>query len=210
MKKMMFTLFMLMVVISASAQIIVGGGGDHMRLDINGDGVWDQEVSVRNVPGAMYMRYDRNFYSELGRVYIINQWRQYEAMGVNPANYLPNPSSNADFSQYAGAYMPYVGGGMVGGAGYGMPGNVSVSVGGRNFGFGISVPVRGRNSGYGYTPNASVGVRVNGNHFGVSVPVSIVKKNKKQSTRTIAPQTRTRTQMSNDEIQKMMNDSDYM
>lgn len=205
-------MFIMLVVmtISANAQIIVGGAGDHMRLDINGDGVWDQEVSVRNVPGSTYMRTDRNFYSELGRVYIINQWRQYEAMGVNPANYLPNPNSNTDFSQYAGAYTHLVGaGGMVApmGGGYGVPGNASISVGGRNFGFSVSVPVR--RSGYGYTPNASVGVRVNGNHFGVSVPVSIVKKNKKQSTRTIAPQTRTRTQMSNDEIQQMMNE-DYM
>lgn len=203
--------FMLMVVtLSASAQIIVGGNGNALRLDMNGDGIWDQEVCTRNVPGATYMKQGRNFYSELGRVYIVNQWRNYERMGVNPANYLPDPSSNADFSQYAGAYMPYVGGGMVGGAGYGMPGNVSVSVGGRNFGFGISVPVR-NNGSMMYTPNASVGVNINGNYVGASVPVNLVKKNKKQrstQTRTVQPQTRTRN-MTVDEIQQMMN-NDYM
>jgi hypothetical protein len=238
MKKMMFTLFMLVVMtISASAQIVVSHNTNHARLDMDGDGMWDTEVSVQGIPGISYMRTGRNFYSELGRIYVINQWRQYERMGVNPASYgLPNPENNTDFSAYAGYYARYIGGGMMGGmvAPMGMPGNASIAVGGKNFGFSVSVPVRSANSGYGYTPNASVGVSVNGNYVGASIPVSVVTggKKKAQQTRTVAqPQTRTQAQtrtvtsqpqtrtqqpiqvvgeMSVGEVQQMLNSGSYM
>jgi len=223
--------------ICASAQVVISNNTNHVRLDLDGDGMWDQEVSVQGIPGITYMKTGRNFYSELGRLYCINLWKQYERMGVNPASYVPNPESNADFSQYAGYYMRYVGGamgGMVapmagGMVGMGMPGQASLTLGGKNFGVSLSVPVR---SGYGYTPNASVGVNINGNYVGASLPVSVVTgKKARTQTRTVAqprtvapvqPQQRTvqpqaQTQnptrvveMTVDERQQMLNSNDYM
>jgi hypothetical protein len=239
MKKTLFTLVMLFVVtFSASAQIVTMCNSNVARLDIDGDGAWDTEVRVSNVPGISYMKTGRNFYSELGRLYCINMWKQYERMGVNPASYgISYPGGNGDFSAYASYYMRYVGmsgmGGMVAPmvGGVGMPGNASIAVGGKNFGFSVSVPVRNSNNvGTMYTPNASVGVNINGNYVGASVPVSIVTgKNKKQTrtqtqTRTVAPTTNTRTvqpqtqnqpvqvvgEMSADEVAQMLNSGSYM
>lgn len=240
MKKMLFAFMLMFVTISASAQIVVMNNTNTVRLDCDGDGMWDTEVAVNHVPGISYMKTGRNFYSELGRLYCIQIWKQYERMGQNPAAYVPNPESNADFSQYAGYYMRYVGGGMMGagmvspmaGGMVGMPGQASIAVGGKNFGVSLSVPVRNANSGYGYTPNASVGVSVNGNYVGASVPVSIVTgKKARTQTRTVAPATRTiqpqpqsqrvapqtQTQtptrvveMTVDEVSQMMNSNDYM
>lgn len=234
MKKTLFTLVMLFVVtFSASAQIVTMCNSNVARLDIDGDGVWETEVRVSNVPGITYMKTGRNFYSELGRLYCINMWKQYERMGVNPASYgIPYPGGNGDFSAYASYYMRYVGmsgmGGMVApmAGGVGMPGQASIAVGGKNFGVSLSVPVRSANSGYGYTPNASVGLNINGNYVGASVPVTVVTGKKKASRtvrtvapqpqqRTVAPQTQTQTptrvvEMTVDEIQQMMNSGDYM
>jgi hypothetical protein len=241
MKKIIVCLVMLMVsVLSINAQVVISNNTNHARLDMDGDGVWDQEVSVQGIPGISYMRTGRNFYSELGRIYVINQWRQYERMGVNPASYgLPNPENNTDFSAYAGYYARYIGGGMMGGGMvaptgvYGVPGNASVTVGGKNFGVSVSVPVRNRNNvGTMYTPNASVGVNINGNYVGASIPVSVVTggKKKAQQTRTVAPVQRTAqpqtttvtrsnnvntvptrvVEMSVDEVAQMLNSGSYM
>jgi hypothetical protein len=237
MKKMFVMFFMLVTVLSINAQVVISNNTNHARLDMDGDGVWDTEVSVQGIPGISYMRTGRNFYSELGRIYVINQWRTYERMGVNPASYgLPNPESNGDFSAYSSYYMRYVGGGMMGGmvaptGVYGVPGNASVTVGGKNFGVSVSVPVRNRNNvGTMYTPNASVGVNINGNYVGASIPVSVVTggKKKAQQTRTVAqPQTRTSNatmtrsnnvnstptrvvEMSVNEVAQMLNSGSYM
>jgi len=238
MKKMLFAFMLMFVTISASAQIVVMNNTNTVRLDCDGDGMWDTEVAVNHVPGITYMKVGRNFYSELGRLYCIQIWKQYESMGQNPAAYVPNPESNADFSQYAGYYMRYVGGGMMGGmvspmaggmVGVGMPGQASLSVGGKNFGFSVSVPVRNSNMGTMYTPNASVGLNINGNYVGASLPVSVVTgKKKAQRTvapvqrtvqpqqRTVQPQTRSQQpiqvvrEMSVEEVQQMLNSGDYM
>lgn len=232
MKKTFVTLMLMFVTIIASAQIIIYNNTNECGIDLNGDGRWDQKVSVSHIPNNTYMKVGRNFYSEVGRTYIITQWKMYESMGQNPANFLPDPSSNCDFSQYAGVVlnsgmMAPMAGGMV--APMGMPGQASISVGGKNFGVSLSVPVRNANSGYGYTPNASVGVNVNGNYVGASVPVSIVTgKKKAQRTvapvqrtvqpqqRTVQPQTRSQQpiqvvrEMSVEEVQQMLNSGDYM
>lgn len=227
MKKIFVTLLLVVMTISASAQIVVSHNSNVARLDMDGDGVWDTEVNIQGIPGISFMRCGRSFYSELGRIYVINQWRQYERMGQNPAAYLPNPGGNGDFSAYAGYYARYIGGGgmmaPMGGM-VGMPGQASISVGGKNFGFSVSVPVRNRsNVGTMYTPNASVGVNINGNYVGASVPVSVVTgKNANRTVRTVAqprtvqPQTRSQQpvqvvrEMSVEEVQQMLNSGDYM
>lgn len=229
---------LMFVTISASAQIVITNNTNHVRLDLDGDGQWDQEVSVQGIPGITFMRTGRNFYSELGRIYVINQWRMYERQGVNPAAYLPNPEGNGDFSAYSSYYMRYVGGAAMGGmvapmaggmVGMGMPGQASIAVGGKNFGVSLSVPVKSNNGSMMYTPNASVGVNINGNYVGASLPVSVVTgKKKAQRTvapvqrtvqpqqRTVQPQTRSQQpiqvvrEMSVEEVQQMLNSGDYM
>lgn len=200
MKKMMFVMLLIVCgFVCANAQIVVSNNTNTVKLDTNGDGIWDMEVNVQGIPNVSFISAGRNFYSELGRVYVINMWRQYQSQGVNPANYLPDPFKAGDFTAYANVYASRInfngsGVGMVGvvpGA-VGMPGNASVTVGGKNFGFSLSVPVKSNNNPY-YTPNASLGVNVKGNYVGVSVPVSITKKNRNNTTTTAPTTTTTRT-----------------
>lgn len=235
-KTMLFIIMLVVMTISASAQIVVSHNTNHARIDMDGDGYWDTEVSVQGIPGISYMRTGHNFYNELGRIYVINQWKMYERMGVNPANYLPNPETASNFMNYAGVYSSRImGGGMVAPMGgmVGMPGNASLTIGSKKFGVSLSVPtLSSSNMVPGYTQNASVGVRVNDTFVGASVPVTLVKGNKKQSTRTMqstttrtmAPQSNATVTRSNNvntvptrvvemnvnEVEQMLNSGSYM
>lgn len=228
---------MLVVTVCASAQRVISCNGDVAKVDMDNDGKWDIALDVSRVPRSHSINEGGNFNNELGRCYAVDQWEYMNNMGMNPENsQIPNPASRSDFSQYALVYSRFV---SIKSYGYGinggmfmpmtcMPNQASIAIGGRNFGFQLSIPV-GNSAIPGYYNNASVGVNIGGNYVGASIPASVFTKKARQqrtpSTATrrtvVAPQSTTRSnnvntvptrvvEMSVDEVAQMLNSGSYM